>query len=66
MSENDKQPKQPEGVQEEYRSLSTAIAAVTFPAAAVLKPVAAEWAKQKFSQTPQDDAAPPPPQQQTD
>jgi hypothetical protein len=74
MPENEKQDSPPEGggmpdaagVQHdgaaEYRSLTTAIAAVTIPAATVLKPVATEWAKQHFSQ--KADAAPPPQQEQ--
>lgn len=58
MPEN-KQPKQ----RDDYRSLAATIAAVTIPAATVAKPVATEWAKQKFSQEPRD-AAPPPQQEQ--
>jgi hypothetical protein len=64
MPENDKQPNQRDDVREEYRSLAATIAAVTIPAATVAKPVATEWAKQKFSQERKDAAAPPPQQRQ--
>jgi hypothetical protein len=62
MPENDKQ--RDDVVRKENRSLSATIAAVTIPAAHVAKPVATEWAKQKFGQKPKDDAAPPPQQEQ--
>jgi hypothetical protein len=61
--ENDKQPTQRDDVREEYRSLSTDIAALATPVAVVAAPVVNAWAKQHFGQQPKDATAP---QQKTD
>jgi hypothetical protein len=78
MPENEKQPTprdagegagtpaadgQQDVLREEYRSLTTAIAAVTIPAATVLKPVATAWANQKFQTDGESKDSAPPPQQ---
>jgi hypothetical protein len=46
--------KQPDLPREEYRSLSTDMAALAMPVAVVTAPVVNAWAKQRF---PQDDKA---------
>ena len=59
-------------LREEYRSMSTDIAALAMPVAVVTAPVVNQWAKQHFSQEgkPQDakapDPQPQPEQQKTD
>jgi hypothetical protein len=63
MPENEKQGEpRPEATTEEYRSMSTDIAALAMPVAVVAAPVVNQWAKQHFSQEPKETA--PPPQQQ--
>jgi hypothetical protein len=53
----------PESVAEEYRSMSTDIAALAMPVAVVTAPVVNAWAKQHFSK--QDSPQGPPPQEPT-
>jgi hypothetical protein len=55
-------------LREEYRSMSTDIAALAMPVAVVAAPVVNQWAKQHFADKPKEDAAPAsqPEQQKTD
>ena len=59
-----KSDQQRDQTQEEYRSLSAAIAAMTVPAAHVAKPVVTAWANQRFGQGDKDTPAPEPQQPQ--
>jgi hypothetical protein len=51
----------PESVADEYRGMSTDIAALAMPVAVVTAPVVNAWAKQHFSK--QDSPQDPPPQE---